>query len=125
MARKPSAADRNVDMFAKAPVEAAQDVPEDARGERLPIDQDVNRMREQAFQCQEWTSKYFASDLADGDEYRVSLKDHHYYVETIKRQPGKESAYGYTGIMVHERNLLNLTSVLVAAVRAKQKKESK
>ncbi len=121
---KPSAADRTIDMFASAPIET---VPEerDEAGERVPIEQDVDRLRDNAFKGQEWTSKHFARQEAPGNEYRVSMKNGHYYVESLHKTQGGATVYGYTGIMVHEADLYNLVSVMVQAVRDKQKKEGK
>ncbi len=127
--KKPSAADRTVNMFTgqapidERPVEVIEDDPH--QGERVPLEQDVDRLRAQAFQGQEWTTKAFGMHEAPANEFRVSLKGAHYYVETLAKTPGTPNAYGYTGVMVHERDLYNFVTVLVQAVRAKQSKEQK
>ncbi len=118
---KPSALLRTIDLFAEpAPVVEERS---EIEGERLPIEQDVDRMRDNAFKGQEWTSKYFARLDAPGSEYRVSHKGDYYYVESVMKTQGGATAYGYTGIMVHASDLLNLTQVLVQAVRDKQAKD--
>lgn len=135
-ARKPTAADRTVDMFTKATIADAAEAAEvaEATGEqhdldegenagRVPIEQDVTRLREVAFQGQEWTSKYFGIPDAPGNQYRMSFRGQHYYLETLAGTPGTPNAYGYTGLMVHERDLFNMATVIVAAVRAKQERE--
>ncbi len=125
--KKPSAAERTVDMFA-APGNmdqrgAVEATVEEEKADRVPLEDDVDRMREKAFTAQEWATKAFGIPDADGDQYRVTLLNGHYYVETMRKEAGKP-AYGYCGVMVHERNLYALTQVLVQAVRDKQKKES-
>ena len=96
---------------------------ETERGERVPLEEDVDRMREKAFLGQEWTSKYFGTPDAEVSEYRVSLRDGYYYLETLRKMPDAKTAYGYTGVMVHERDLYAMVKVLVQAVRDKQQRE--
>jgi hypothetical protein len=124
--KKPNAADRTLGLFGQPPAVEEREIevlePE-VKGERVPVEEDVNRMRESAFKGQEWTSKYFGSYDAPGNEYRVSKKGDYYYLETILKEVGKPTAYGYTGVMVHDRDLMELTKVLVAVVRAKQAAE--
>ena len=122
MAKKPSAADRTVDMFTPAPIVVEHEAEEE-KHERVTLEEDANRMRDKAFTVQDWTTKLFGIPEATGNEFRVSLKGSHYYVETLAKTPGTASAYGYTGVMVHERDLFNLATVIVAAVRAKQERE--
>lgn len=127
--KKPSAADRTLGMFGQPPAIEEREIEvleaEQKDGERVPVEQDADRMREVAFRGQEWTSKYFASPEAPGNEYRLSLRGRHYYLETILKEPGKPTAYGYTGLMVHERDLEAMTKVMVAGYRAKVALESK
>lgn len=122
--RKPSAADRTMGLFGSPPAIDEREIEvieeETKAGERVPVELDADRARAVAFKGQEWTSKYFGSFEAPGNEYRVSKKGPYYYLETILKEPGKPTAYGYTGLMVHERDLMGMTKVLVAAVRAKQ-----
>lgn len=126
MTHKENAASRTVDMFAQAksmderPVEV---VEEEKGGERVPLEQDVDANREQAFRVQEWTTAAFGRPDAAGNEFRVSFKGEHYYLEKLGKHPGGKSASSYMGLMVHELDLLNLTKVLVAAVREKQSRE--
>ena len=126
---KPSAAERTLGLFGQPTVIQEREIEvieEEAKeGERVDVEQDVDRMRESAFRGQEWTSKYFGSYDAPGNEYRVSHKGEYYYVETIMKEVGKPTAYGYTGVMVHDRDLESLTLVLVAACRAKKAAEAK
>lgn len=126
--KKPSAADRTLGMFGQPPAVEEREVEvldEEAKeGERIPMEEDVDRMREKAFQGQEWTTKYFGKYEGPGNEYRVSKRGEYYYVEAILKEIGKPTAYGYTGIMVHERDIMELTKVMVAAVRAKQAEDA-
>lgn len=123
--KKSSAADRTVSMFGE-PVQdqdsrAVEAVQEDEKAERVPMEQDADRMREKAFTVQEWTTAAFGKPEAVGNQYRVSKRGEYYYVETLSKKPGAKEAYGYVGLMVHENDLFNLTEVMVRAVRDKQK----
>ena len=113
-------------MFGKPAVQdqdsRAIEAPEDdEKAERVPIEQDVDRMRDKAFRAQEWATKYFGKPEAEGNEYRVTKRGEYYYMETVSKKPGAKEAYGYVGLMLHERDLFNFTEVLVRAVREKQK----
>lgn len=127
--KKPSAADRTVDMFGAPPAHVEREVEviedDEKEGERATMEADADRMREKAYAGQEWASKFFGSVDAPGNEYRMSLKGDHYYLETILKELGKPLAYGYTGLMVHKRDLYEMAKVIVAAVRAKQESEKK
>ena len=81
-------------------------------------------MRWNAFQGQEWTTKYFGKPEATGNEYRVSHRGEHYYLEALHKLPNGKEAHGYSGVMVHENDLFNMVAVLVQAVREKQKREA-
>lgn len=123
--KKPSAADRTIDMFASPAVERPIEVVEEAKEDgRVTVEEDADRMREKAFAGQEWASKYFGDREAPGNEYRMSRHGDHYYLETILKELGKPLAYGYTGVMVHKRDLMEMTKVCVAAVRALQASEA-
>jgi len=124
--KKPSAAERTIDMFSapaatidQRPVEV---VAEEEKAERVPLEQDVDRLRNTAFTYQQWTTKAFGEPDAEGNQYRVSYRSPHYYLEALVKQ-GNRPAYGYSGYMVHERDLYSVTQVLVQAVREKQKRE--
>jgi hypothetical protein len=130
--KKPSAASRTVDMFAQPPpiddrpIEVEEKAPEHA-GERVPLEQDVDRMRDQAFLVQQWTTSAFGApenQAVKSEEFRITKRDGFYFVETLRSEPGKP-AYGYSGVMVREENLYSLTACLVQAVRAKQSDDAK
>ena len=121
--KKPSAADRTMSMFGAPPAQADGEievVEDDEKGERATMEADADRMRDKAFAGQEWASKFFGSVDAVGNEYRMNRKGEHYYLETILKEVGKPLAYGYSGVMVHKRDLLEMVKVCVAAVRALQ-----
>lgn len=128
-APKASAADRTVDMFAAPaqldPERAPEVLQEESKGERVSMEEDANRTREQAFQVQEWSTKYFGSPDAQGNEYRLSHKRDHYYLEMLSKLPGAKSAHGYSGYMIHERDLFAIANLVVAAAREKKAKEAK
>lgn len=122
--KKPSAADRTLGMFGQPPAAEEREIEvieeKEKDGERRTVEEQADHSREKAFIGQAWATKYFGSFEAPGNEYRVSHKGQYYYVESILKEVGKPTAYGYTGVMVHDRDLMELTKVLVAAVRAKQ-----
>lgn len=127
--KKPSAADRTVSMFGaqpttidERPIEVIEE--EGHEGERIPMELEVDKFRAQAFQGQEWTTAAFGHLDAPGNEYRVSHKGTFYYVETLGKEAGA-SCSRYVGLMVHDRDLYALTTVLVQAVRDKQAREAK
>jgi len=123
--KKPSAAECTVDMFgANAPEQKPEAIEEEEKAERVSMDADADRMREKAFTVQEWSTAAFGKPEAAGNQFRVSYKNRHYYVEKLHRQAGKTESHGYTGIMVQEEDLLSLTKVLVEAVREKQKRDA-
>ncbi len=126
-AKKPSAADRTVSLFGAQPTtideRPIEIVEDDAKAERIPMELEVDRFRASAFQGQEWTTSAFGSFDAPGNEYRVSHKGSFYYLETLAKEPGGKTSYGYVGLMVHDRDLFALTATLVQAVRDKQKRE--
>ena len=113
-------------MFDSPPPEQKPEaIEEEEKGERKNLDEDADRMRAKAFDVQEWATAHFGKPEADGNQFRVSHKNSHYYVEKLHRVAGKLESHGYTGIMVQEADLLSLTKVLVEAVREKQKRETK
>lgn len=101
----------------------AEATVEEAKADRVPLEQDLDNLREKAFTAQQWATAAFGIPDAGGNQYRVTFHQGHYYVETVRKEAGRP-AYGYVGVMVHERDIYALTQVLVQAVREKQKKES-
>lgn len=118
---KPSAADRTIDLF-QAPVLPAEPEDKEELGTRQSLEEDVDRLRENAFKGQEWTTEAFGKVEATGNEYRISHKGQHYYLETLHKIPGAKESHAYSGLMVHDSDLLKVATVIVAAVRAKQGK---
>jgi len=122
--KKPSAASRTVNLFQPAmgnmEQRAVEAVESDEKGDRLPLEADVNNLRQRALVAQEWSTKAFGKYEAVSNEFRVSKSGCYYYLETLAKQTGAATAYGYTGVVLHERDLMAATQVLVAAVRAKQ-----
>ncbi len=130
---KPTAASRTVDMFAEPkPIDQreVEVLDDEAREERVTMEEDVDRVREVAFKGQEWVTAAFGAPDSKGNEYRVTHRGHLYYVEALLKTTssgatsGAVTAYGHTGVMVHERDLFALVSVLVQAVREKQKRDA-
>lgn len=128
--KKPSAAERTVDMFSqpqldKSAVQAAEVILEAEKADRVPMEQDADRLRQGAFTGQEWTTAAFGAPEAESDQYRMSLKGNYYYLEHLSYEPGKPGARAYTGVMIHEKNLYAAATVIAAAARAKKASETK
>lgn len=107
--RKPSAADRTIDMFAHKEREI-EVLEAEEKADRISIPEDADRLREQAFQSQAWTTKLFGSPEAKGNEYRLTHRGEHYYLEAV-------SGSRYCGLMIHERDLIAVATVFVGAAR--------
>ncbi len=116
MAKKPSAHDRTVNMF-EVPKEALPEYVEaDASEGRVSHTEDADRLRDHAFQVQEWTSKSFGILTGNANEYRVTLRNGFYYLECV-------SDARYCGLMIPEADLFNLAGVIVDAAKAKKAKQ--
>ncbi len=118
--KKPSAAARTVDLFSgKTAVEEA--VPEpieaDDRPDFEPMEERADGYRERAFKVQEWTTNVFGKHEGEGNQYRVTHKGDMFYLEELKRGPDNKSFYGYSGLMLHEKNFLNAARVIAQAAR--------
>lgn len=124
-AKRATAADRTINMFSgSTPIEEREvEViePEAKEGERKSLEADADRLRENAFKGQEWTTKFFGLPESMGNEYRCTLRGEYYYLETLMKGPGAKEAHGYTGVMIHKRDLMNAVSVLVQAARELKK----
>ena len=121
--KKPSAAERTVDMFSAKPATMddrpieAELAKEEEKAERKTHAEDADRMRDKAFDVQAWTSEKFGVPDEKGNQYRVTFKNSHYYMESV-------SDSRYVGLMVHERDLFNFVRPLVDAVKEKQKRDA-
>ena len=73
--------------------------------------------RDTALKFQEWTSGAFGDEGSERTEFRVTCKGGMYLLESLLKKGTKES-YGYTGVFVHQRDIIEMTKVLVAACRA-------
>lgn len=96
-------------MFAPPPPEALPEYEKD----RNSHTEDADRLREHAFKVQEWTSQSFGIRLGPVNQYRITLKNGMYYLESI-------SDARYCGLMIPEQDLYSLTNTLVAASKAKK-----
>ena len=117
MAKKPSAADRTVDMFTGSTnVEAAQqsDVQEASKDAEPSIEANMDRYRDQAFYFQELVSKNFG-EPQDKETFRLTLKGGHMFLE--KKQNGAGEAYHWSGFMFRVSSLEELTTLFVQALR--------
>jgi hypothetical protein len=125
--KKAPAQDRTVNMFSSPEEEAVinQAEIEVEKDGRVPAEEDVNRTRDKYFQYQEWATKHFADRDATSNEYRLSLKEGFYLLETILKMPGGREAYGSSGVMIREADIIKITQVFVDAARAKKAKENR
>ncbi len=112
----PSASERTVNLFA-APVEPVPEYLEgDAKDRTENRTESSDRLRDNAFQVQEWTSKSFGITPGPANEYRVTLRKGFYYLECV-------SDARYCGLMIPETDLFNITGVIVDAAKAKRARE--
>lgn len=123
--KKPSAASRTVDMFSRENadvIETAQAVAnaeaEAEKAERLPLEADADRLRDQAFKVQEWTTAAFGCCDADAAQYRMTRRGDVYYLEGLGYAKGVPHASSYTGVILHKKDLFNAATVIAAAARA-------
>ncbi len=100
-------------MFA-APVEPVPEYIESEKGDRSDTH---DRLRDNAFKVQEWTSKSFGIAPGPANEYRVSLRNGFYYLECV-------SDSRYCGLMIPEADLFNIAGVITTAARSKKAKET-
>ena len=82
------------------------------------MEEDADRNRLKAFEVQEWTTHHFGEPQAEGNEYRLSHRGMHYYLECLSKMPGAKGCHAYTGLMIHDKDLMTVTRVLVLAARA-------
>ncbi len=122
---KPSAADRTISLFGSPqasgsePEREIEVIADDVKdGERKTLEEDADRLRDNAFKGQEWTTKFFGRPEANGNEYRVTRKGDFFYMETLSKKPGTRDAYSYTGVMIHVDDFFNFATPIVHAARA-------
>jgi hypothetical protein len=126
-AKKPSAAERTVDMFSgktkleEVPV-ATEDVTETHKGSET-IEEAADRWRDRALELVEHFSKTFG-EVLEGGSYRLSAKNGTLFLEQY-RHSGSKSAYGWTGVSFPEADLYEITNVFVKAAKAKKEANEK
>ncbi len=138
---KPSAADRTLDLYAKAVIAAAPKI-EDATNEDAldkprqagpngpngpeTIETASRRWRDNAFYGQELLSKHFndaPEDKANTATFRLTSKDGWLFLEQYRH--GKDGmAYHWSGVMFPYSDLYELAGVIVKAAKEKQSRES-
>ncbi len=116
--KKPSAADRTVDLFQPVVPTTEDQLSEVGRGNES-IEQAAERWRATAFFTQEHLSKHFNESLPGKEKYRLTLKDGWRYLEQF-RLDKLGGAYHYCGLMFQDDNLYELTGLLVKASKEKQ-----
>ncbi len=132
--KKPKAADRTIDMFTgTSKVErvaaAAEDVQSEAREPFEGIDSEVDRWREQAFQCQDWTTKNFYQEDREKNQadsassaFRLTLKKGWLYLEKVSfvstenvSVGAEKEPYSYAGLMMPQKDLFLLMEAILKA----------
>jgi hypothetical protein len=126
---KKTASERTISMFThnteREPPPMPEAEVEEQKAERVAIQDDCDRNRENAFNVQEWTTSAFGQPDAKSTQYRMSKKDKFYYLEELRFEQGKHNAYGYTGVIIHERDLLAAAGVVVEAAKALKAEQAK
>lgn len=119
--KKPSAADRTVDMFTGSTnVEAAEqsDVKDEVKEANPSVEANMDRYRTNAFEYQETLSKHFMDHSEGKDTFRLTEKGPHMLLE--KKSHGAGEAYGWTGVMFRSDSLEEITKTFVEAYRARR-----
>ncbi len=116
--KKPSAADRTVDLFApKEQVLSTEDTTESVRLSET-IEVAAERWRNNAFFTQEHFSKHFNDSIPGTAKYRITEKGGNMFLEQFRL--GKDGeAYHWSGVMFASSDLNELTNVFVRAARSK------
>lgn len=122
--KKSPAAERTLSMFAVPEPIQAENIASEDKSARVPIEQDIDALRDTAFKYQEWSTALFNKGDSEGNEYRMSRKGDHYILQTLCRVAGA-LPHGYAGVMVHKRDLIAMTKVMVLAARELQTEEEK
>lgn len=132
MKRKPPAPDRTIDIFSGKTKEEERLEAERIRDgldnlaetkEYVSLEESADRCRERAFEMQQWVSDNFGKPEAEDNQYRVSIKGGHFYLDATKNN--KAGAYAYSGFMFPVEDLPKLASVIVQATRAYLQKTKK
>jgi hypothetical protein len=118
--KKPSAADRTVDLFTRqSNMDAASEVVE-AIQERVAesIEVAAERWRNNALFTAEHLSKCFNQSVPETAKFRLTEKGDQMFLEKFSLD-GKGQSYGWAGVMFHKDDLYELTSVFVRASKAR------
>lgn len=122
MPRKPSAADRTVNMFTGSTnLEAAEqsDVTVEAKDASPEIEANMDRWLQKAIDTQQYLSKKFADSVPNDEAWRLTKAKDTYTLELVgKGADGK--AFKWWAFQFHENSLYSLANVIVEASRAKK-----
>lgn len=126
--KKPSAAERTVDMFSAPPAHQEiepEAIDEEPKADFEPMEKRADGYRDRAFKVQEWTTKAFGDPtVGDTNDYRFTRRDEWYYLEELGKKPDGKTYYKYAGLMLHKNNVIPMAMVVAAAAR-ELSKESK
>lgn len=135
--KKSPAEDRTVGLFTgrtaeeeaaeAARIKAEEDI-QASKEERTPMAEAVDTWRSNAFQCQEWTSKYFpkpgtptpledaAKNAPNSRQYRLSAHGPDLYLEKAGIREGE--MFSYAGIMFPLEDVFELSILFTKAAKA-------
>lgn len=119
--KKPSAADRTVDMFTGSTnVEAAtqEDLTPEEKAGSPAIEANRDRYRDTAFHYQEHLSKNWKSDASDGEAFRLTINGPDFFLEKCAIKGG--ASYHWSGVMFKTESLEELARLFVDAVKARR-----
>lgn len=124
MPKKPSAEERTVDMFA-APKPVTETFLEDQEpsGPRVgeTIEVAAERWRANSFYTAEYFGKSWLNDLTEGaSKFRLTEGGNLMFLDRFQMDKSGKVAAHWTGVMFRKDDLYELTSVFVAASRARQ-----
>lgn len=123
--KKPSAAERTVDMFAARPslqtphepVEAVTDDAAESKEGSPLIEDNLDKWRDKAFETQEWASENFGK-IDEGIQFRWSRRGGHVYLEATRANGG--AIHSYNGVMFTSDEFRQLVQVTAKAWKGMQ-----
>lgn len=125
--KKPSAADRTVDMFSAAVVADAEKalaavVPEDAvevaKTSAEPLEDRIDGYRDNAMAMQQYISKSWMlqpEEKAGKETFRISRQGEWSFLEVLRHSPTGGLMYSWSGVMYRTADQHELTNVMVKA----------
>lgn len=126
MAKKPSAADRTIDIFTgstnvEAPTQ--EDIQPEVKEAEPSIEANADRWLQKAIETQQYLSKKFANSEPETETFRLTKSGDVWSLE--KRGIGADGkAFSWWLVQFLDRNLYELAGVVVKAAKEKKEKEN-